>query len=124
MPSIRRVLLIDDDDAHAAAFRDGLLAARDGPFQHARARTLAKAFQQLQREVTWAIFVNLSLPDCKGLETFNKLQQVVPAVPILILAGTGEEDVATEALRYGAKDYLLEGCIDADLFARAIRHMT
>jgi diguanylate cyclase (GGDEF)-like protein/PAS domain S-box-containing protein len=123
MPSIRRVLLIDDDDAHAAAFRDGLLAARDGPFQHARARTLAKGFQHLQREVTWAIFVNLSLPDCKGLETFNKLQQVAPAVPILILAGTGEEDLATEALRYGAKDYLLEGRIDAYSFARATRHM-
>jgi PAS domain-containing protein len=71
----------------------------------------------------WAIFLNLSLPDSQGVETFDKLALAVPGVPTLIIAGAKDVGVALEALRHGAKDYLLEDHLDRDSFVRAVRNM-
>jgi len=121
MSDIRSVLLIDNDPAHAEGFRAALLAANDGPFQAAWVRTLSQGLEWLRKKGIWAVFANLSLPDSQGLDTFEKVLQAAPSVPTLVLAGVGDEDIAAEALRHGAKDYLLEGHIDTYSFACAIR---
>jgi diguanylate cyclase (GGDEF)-like protein/PAS domain S-box-containing protein len=123
MADLRSVLLIDNDPGHAEAFREALLIAKDGPFQSECAKTLSQGVERLRQKGIWAIFANLSLPDSQGLDTFRKLQQAAPDVPTLILSGIEDEGIATEALRHGAKDYLLEGHIDTYSFARAIRNM-
>src|ERR1700688_2030444 len=71
----------------------------------------------------WAIFASLSLPDSQALDTIDKLLQVSPGVPILVMGGAADEDLSTEALRRGAKDYLLNGHIDTYSLIRAIRNM-
>jgi diguanylate cyclase (GGDEF)-like protein/PAS domain S-box-containing protein len=123
MADLRRVLLIDNDPGHAESFREALLIANDGPFQGECAKTLSLGVERLRQKGIWAICANLSLPDSQGLATFRKLQQAAPDVPTLILGGIEDEAIATEALRHGAKDYLLEGHIDTYSFARAIRNM-
>ena len=123
MADLRSVLLIDNDPAHAEVFREALLIANDGPFQGEYAKTLSQGVERLRQKGIWAIFANLSLPDSQGLDTFRKLLKAAPDVPTLVLGGLEDEGIATEALRQGAKDYLLEGHIDAYSFARAIRYM-
>jgi diguanylate cyclase (GGDEF)-like protein/PAS domain S-box-containing protein len=123
MADLRSVLLIDNDPGHVEVFRGALLIANDGPFQGECAKTLSQGVERLRQKEIWAIFANLSLPDSQGLDTFRKLQQAAPDVPTLILGGIEDEAIATEALRHGAKDYLLEGHIDTYSFARAIRNM-
>jgi diguanylate cyclase (GGDEF)-like protein/PAS domain S-box-containing protein len=123
MADLRSVLLIDNDPAHAEVFREALLIAKDGPFQGEWAKTLSQGVERLCQKGIWAIFANLSLPDSQGLDTFRKLLQAAPDVPTLILGGIQDEGMAAEALRQGAKDYLLEGHIDTYSFARAIRNM-
>src|SRR5678815_906298 len=86
-------------------------------------RTFAEGVERLRKEVIWAIFVALSLPDSRGLDTFDKLLQAAPGVPTLVLGGVEDEAIALGALRRGAKDYLLEGHIDSYSFGRAIRNM-
>jgi diguanylate cyclase (GGDEF)-like protein/PAS domain S-box-containing protein len=123
MTNIRTVLLIDDSPAHAQAFSEALLTVKDGPFQGERVTTLAESLERLREKGIWAIFLNLRLPGSQGLEAFDRLLQVSLGVPILVLGGSGDEALATEALRRGAKDYLLEGHSDSYSFARAIRNM-
>jgi diguanylate cyclase (GGDEF)-like protein/PAS domain S-box-containing protein len=79
--------------------------------------------ERLREKTIWAIFANLSLPDSHGLDTIDKLLQAAPGVPILVIGGIEDEDLCMEALRHGAKDYLLEGHIDRYSFDRAIRNM-
>ena len=119
----RRLLLIDDDDAHSKIFQEMLINADGGPFQNERVGTLARGCERLKQKDIWAIFANLSLPDSEGLNTLDNIQKAAPGVPILVLAGAEEQAIATEALRRGAKDYLLEDHIDAYSFARALRNM-
>ena len=123
MTNVRRLLLIDDDPAHAGIFKEALLNADDGPFEGEWIRTLAEGVERLAKKNIWAVFVNLYLPDSEGLNTFDKLQQAAPSIPTLVVAGIWGQAVAKEALRRGAKDYLLEDHIDSYSFDRAIRNM-
>jgi diguanylate cyclase (GGDEF)-like protein/PAS domain S-box-containing protein len=119
----RTLLLIDNDASHVDVFTDALLNATDGPFQGECVKTLAEGLRRLRGKEFWAIFLNLSLPDSQGIETFDKLALAVPGVPTLIIAGVKDVGIALEALRRGAKDYLLEDRLDTESFVRAIRNM-
>jgi len=121
--AIRTLLLIDNDASHVDVFTDALLNATDGPFASECVKTLAEGIRRLRAKEIWAIFLNLSLPDSQGVETFDKLALAVPSVPTLIIAGAKDLNVALDALRHGAKDYLLEDHLDSDSFVRAIRNM-
>ena len=123
MAPIRNLLLVDQNPAHAELFRAALLTTSEGPFHNEWVQTLSQSVQRLDEKTVWAIFVNMSLPDSQGLDTIDKLIQAAPGVPILVLGGAQDEGLCREALRRGAKDYLLEGHIDAYSFGRAIRNM-
>src|SRR3984893_11135648 len=123
MTQIRNLLLIDQDPAHAELFRAALLDTNEGAFHEEWVQTLSQSVQRLDEKPIWAIFANTFLPDSQGLDTIDKLIQAAPGVPILVLAVADEEGLCREALRRGAKDYLLEGHIDAYSFGRAIRNM-
>src|SRR5580704_11786899 len=123
MAQIRNLLLIDKNPAHAELLRAALPNTNEGPFQVEWVQTLSQALERLRERAAWAIFANTSLPDSQGLDTIDQLIQAAPGVPILVLAGAEQEGLCREALRRGAKDYLLEGHIDAYSFGRAIRNM-
>jgi diguanylate cyclase (GGDEF)-like protein/PAS domain S-box-containing protein len=123
MTEIRTLLLIDDDSHHADVFIDAVENAIDGPYKGEWVTNLSEGIERLQKGGIWSVFVNLSLPDRQGLETLDSLLLAAPSIPTLILAGTKDVAVALEALRHGAKDYLLEDHIDRDSFVRAIRNM-
>ena len=123
MAQIRNLLLVDQNPAHWELFRAALLNTHEGPFNDEWVQTLSQSVQRLDQKTVWAIFANTSLPDSQGLDTIDKLIQAAPGVPILVLGGAEDEGLCREALRRGAKDYLLEGHIDAYSFGRAIRNM-
>jgi diguanylate cyclase (GGDEF)-like protein/PAS domain S-box-containing protein len=117
------LLLIDDHRSHALALRKALRTTRDGRFHVEWVRTLSKGLERLSQREIRAVFLNLFLSDSKGIETLDRLLPAAPGVPILVLAGVGDEDIAREALQHGAQDYLLEGHLDSYAFARAVRNM-
>jgi diguanylate cyclase (GGDEF)-like protein/PAS domain S-box-containing protein len=119
----RTLLLIDDDPAHAQVFKEALLDAADGPFQGEWARTLAVGCERVKLNDIWAIFLNLRLHGHKGLAAFEKVLQAAPGVPTLVLGGAKDKGLALEALKRGAKDYLIEGHIDCYSLSRAIGNM-
>ncbi len=120
---MRTLLLIDSNPSHADVFREALRSAGNGPFKCAWVRTLAEGIARLKKGKIWAAFVSLSLPDSQGIETFDRLSAEAPAVPTLVLGGVKDEAMVLEALRRGAKDFLLEQHIDTYSLVRAIRNM-
>jgi len=122
-PAHHNILLIDDDPSHAKAFEEALIAAGDGPSNFEWVRTLSSGLERLAHKGLWAIFLNLSLPDSRGIETLDRLLSVNSTAPIVVLAGTDDDDACKTAMLHGAQDYLLEGHIDSYSFARAIRNI-
>ena len=123
MIGTRTLLLIDNNPAHAEILRDATRSAKNGPFDSTSATTLSIGLKQLGEKDFWAIIVNVSLPDSQALGTFDKVMGAARGVPILVLCRSGDEEIAAEAMRRGAKDYLLEGHIDVYSMDRAIRNM-
>jgi len=117
------ILLIDDDPCHAEAFKKALTVTSDGPLGFEWARTLSSGLERLAHKGVWAIFLNLYLPDSRGVDTLDRLLSVTPTTPVVVLAGVDDEGICKTAMLHGARDYLLEGHLDSYAFARAIRNV-
>src|ERR1700722_15712235 len=96
-PMPQTVLLIHDDGAKTKVVHDALNNSSDGFVIVEWAERCAEAVQRLRRdgkERISAILVNLFLPDSQGLETFDRIFEISPDVPILVLSSLGHEDSA------------------------------
>ncbi|WP_273859035.1 quorum-sensing sigma-54 dependent transcriptional regulator LuxO [Photobacterium sp. GSS17] len=56
------------------------------------------------------ILLDLRLPDMTGLEVLEAVKNDYPNVPVVIMTAHGSIDVAVEAMRYGAQDFLIKPC--------------
>ena len=68
------------------------------------------------------VLLDLSLPDSAGLATVQEVRVAVPDVPIIVLTGADDHQLAEAALEAGAQDYLVKGQFEHDALGRAIRH--
>ena len=118
-----KLLLIEGDPADAKVIQAALADVRYGPFDVESVRQLSDAYERLGKEGIAAVLVDLFLPDSQGIETFNKLLLAAPHVPILVLSGPGDEDIAMQALQRGAQDYLLKGELTSHSLSRALHNM-
>jgi diguanylate cyclase (GGDEF)-like protein/PAS domain S-box-containing protein len=117
------VLLIDDDAIHAGAFKDALSAAGYDRLNFKWARNLSSGREILSHDGVWAIFLNLFLPNSRGIDTLDMLLSITSNSPIVVLGGVDDEGICKTAMLHGAQDYLLEGHLDSYSFARAIRNI-
>ncbi len=68
------------------------------------------------------VLLDLSLPDSVGLDSVRKLQAIAPDIPVIVLTGSDDRNLALQAVAVGAQDYLVKGQISAPLLERAIRY--
>ena len=54
------------------------------------------------------LLLDLNLPDFKGLDLFSAIRKLNDAIPIIIITAHGSVDVAIEAIRQGAFDFLVK----------------
>ena len=86
------------------------------------AGTLAEAKQVLASKRIDLVFLDLSLPDSFGLESYTRLQPLTARVAVILLTGLNDTKLALQALVLGAQDYLIKGDFDEKLLSRAIRY--
>ena len=121
-----RVLLVEDNPDDAFIIED-LLGEAEGlePFERVelrRADSLEGALQALRDEVPDLILTDLDLPDSRGYESFTRVRAAAPDVPVVIVTGLEDDEIALQAVRNGAQDYLVKGVVDGDALTRSIRY--
>jgi diguanylate cyclase (GGDEF)-like protein/PAS domain S-box-containing protein len=117
------VLLIHGDGSKAKLVKDSLLNSIDGPFIVEWVELCSEGLRRLRRdgkERIAAILVNLFLSDSRGVETFDRIFQISPDIPILVLSTHEHENAAKLAVRRGAQDYLLENHLDSYLLPKTL----
>jgi diguanylate cyclase (GGDEF)-like protein/PAS domain S-box-containing protein len=126
--SHKDILLIQDDPADAKAVREAL----NGSFQVDWVRRCSEGLERLAQEgkqkkqrtdAIGAVLVDLFLPDSQGIETFDRIFQVAPQIPVLVLSAVQDEDIAKLAVQHGAQDYLLKTRLDGYLLPKALGSM-
>ena len=115
-----RVLLVEDNPGDARLVEILLSEAGSG-FDVKHAGTLGEALDELDRPFD-VVLLDLSLPDSAGLETVDRMRRAAPQLPLVVLSGRDDEEVALQALQGGAEDYLVKGEGGGDLISRSIRY--
>src|ERR1035441_7402702 len=101
-----RILLVEDNLIDARLVQEILANATAQKCRVQRAETLMGALDCACRMDFDVALVDLTLPDCQGLETFMTIQRHVPSLPIVVLTGLDNESVALAAVEKGAQDYI------------------
>ena len=116
-----KLLLVEDNPADARLVQE-LLAEVDNPqrISLSNALTLQQALEILHDANFDVLLVDLGLPDSQGLDTLHQIQSAKPSLPIVVLSGHDDEDLALEAVQAGAQDYLVKGQGDGNLLTRAL----
>jgi PAS domain S-box-containing protein len=115
-----RVLLIEDDADDARLVGLYLAESRASSFDLVHHNRLPAALEELRRGDFQVVLLDLNLVESTGLETLNLVHGCRPDVPIIVLTGLDVAELALEAVKAGAEDYLFKNRLDADLLVRAI----
>ncbi len=118
----KEVLLIEDNPGDARLIQEMLAEAGGGQFAAERVDHLSAGLERLVDNDVGVVLLDLGLPDSQGFDTFAKTYAQAPRVPIVVLSGLADEDLAIKTVQEGAQDYLVKGQINSDLLVRAIRY--
>lgn len=115
-----RALLIEDDATDAELFREALPG--DGSFDLVWVDTVAAALAALEHRGLDVVVLDLTLPDARDLCALSSIKATAPHLPVVVLTGQDNEEMALRALQNGAQDYLVKGHAERRALMRALRY--
>ncbi|QGQ99494.1 GGDEF domain-containing response regulator [Paenibacillus psychroresistens] len=121
IPSIK-VLLIEDNPGDARLIQEALSDTEQVHFEVKWVDKLDSGIEWVTKDVFDVVLLDLSLPDSHGIETIISLREQAPIVPIVVLTGLDDEQVAMNAVKRGAQDYLIKGQVNPTLIMRSMRY--
>jgi len=104
-----RALVVEDNPADATLTRYYLAESLGSKVQTSFVKWLRDAVRCLKHDEFDVVILDLILPDADGLEGLRQIVAVVPQVPVVILSGLDDEEVARGALSEGAQEFLVKG---------------
>ncbi len=120
---VLRLLHIEDNPADAVLLADILEMEEGGRrFDLVWEELLERGLARLAGETFHALLLDLNLPDSQGIDSIRRVRQVAPDVPILVMTGLNDDELALRAMQAGAQDYLVKGQVNPALLERAIRY--
>jgi len=118
---LNRVLLIEDNPGDADLVRLRLVEG-ESHMDVRCANRLATGLTSLSDEPPAVVLLDLNLPDSQGADTFRRVLDKAPGVPVIILSGRDDESLAVKVLHQGVQDYLVKGEFDSKQLFRAMRY--
>jgi two-component system CheB/CheR fusion protein len=104
-PDAARVLVVDDDPALLVALPEALRLR----MPHVTVETVGSASEALERVSATefdALISDIKMPGIDGLNLLMELRRIRPDMPTLLITGHGQHDLAVQALRGGAFDFI------------------
>ena len=115
-----KVLLVEDNPGDALLIRR--LLTKSSATKHAldAENRLYAGIARCDHDTFDVVLLDLGLPDSQGFATVATMRAAVPHVPIIVLTGLDDLELAVHAVREGAQDYLVKGTATADTLERAM----
>ena len=87
-----------------------------------KARSVQEAIRLLSEYYINMILLDLSLPDSTGFDSFVHISEYAAGIPIIVLTGLADMEMALETMANGAQDYLIKGEYDERLLLKSIQY--
>ena len=116
-----KVLLVEDNTELAQLIAHMLHQGQARLFNCICLPRLDQSLDRLNVRDIDAVILDLGLPDSDGLRSLRAIRNQSPELPIVVLTAIEDENIALQALREGAQDYLLKSEISSNMVVRTIR---
>ncbi len=116
-----QVLLIEDNPGDADLVRLRLTEGKRQVDVNCVNR-LSEALASIESKPPSVVLLDLNLPDSHGIETFRRVLEKAPDVPVVILSGQEDEALAMKAIHQGVQDYLIKGDVTSRNLERSMRY--
>jgi signal transduction histidine kinase len=117
-----QVLLVEDSAGDVSLIRAMLV--REGPasFELTHMVFMGEAEVHLAKGGVDVVLLDMGLPDAHGLDSLRRARAAAPGIPLIVMTGLEDEELAAEAMAEGAQDYMIKGQIESRALPRALRH--
>ena len=124
MAGALRILIVDDSAEDREIYRRLLRQDRDHDYEFIEVDTADEGLRACEAGGVDCVLLDYRLPDLDGLAFLTQLDTRCGDGPlaVILLTGQGSEQVAVEAMKSGAQDYLLKTALTADGLARAVQY--
>jgi len=113
----KKILIVEDDEKFARVLSEQL---EKNNYDVSHVEKLSEFLESIKDGKLDLVLLDLGLPDSSGLETYEKVSKMVSDIPIVVLTGLDDEEVAVEAVKKGAQDYLVKGEVDNRTLLRSL----
>jgi signal transduction histidine kinase len=117
----KQVLLIEDNPGDADLIRLRLIESRT-QLDVSCVNRLSEGLASIESTPPSVVLLDLNLPDSQGSETFRKVLEKAPGVPVVILSGKEDEALAMKAIHQGVQDYLIKADLTSRTLERSLRY--
>ncbi len=115
-------LMAEDNPADAALFTEMLNDAFEGEYKVICVSKFADIYTSLSSGTFDALILDMNLPDQSGVDNVTLVGREFPTLPIVVLTGNEDLDLAVESLKNGAQDYLTKNNVTPAILARSLRY--
>ncbi len=117
-----KVLIVDDDEVDRENYKRLLNKISEQQFYVHEAMNAQEGFKAITRAIPDCILLDNNMPDMDGIDFVQQLKSQYPEViiPIIMLTGQGNEEIAAQAVRLGIADYLIKDKVNDDTLRRSI----
>jgi len=110
--SMEKILLIDDDEGLLHFLKRFFL--RKG-FDVTACENARVAIDVISRENFNLVMLDYKMPELNGLDALNEIKKIDAKTPVILMTAYGTTDLAIEAMKQGAYDYLVKPFDQMDL---------
>jgi diguanylate cyclase (GGDEF)-like protein len=118
-----KILVVDDDTDDVILIKDLLQSGMKGVrFVLDHASSFSGAISCVSRTNYEVCLFDYRLGEADGLEVLRRIRAEGVAVPVIFLTGQGDEEIAVEAMKAGAVDYLPKAKLSSELLCQSVRY--
>lgn len=116
------IMIVEDNPGDLYLLEESLELTRLQVARIYKARSVEEAIRLLSEYYINMILLDLSLPDSTGFDSFVHINQYADGIPIIVLTGLADMELALETMANGAQDYLIKGEYDERLLLKSIQY--
>ncbi|NJL45242.1 MAG: response regulator [Leptolyngbyaceae cyanobacterium SM2_3_12] len=121
MAKVLDILLVDDDEVDRMAVCRAL-SQIDLALEVTEVTNAEQALQSLRQQEYSCVFLDYQLPDQDGLALIHQLRAEGVTIPLIVLTGQGDEQIAVNLMKAGASDYLVKTQVSPHRLALLLRN--
>jgi PAS domain S-box-containing protein len=119
-PKSHTILVVEDDEALLRLIQKNLQRAG---FRTESSSNGAEAISRIINNTPDLLLLDYRLPDMTGKQVIESLTEQGCSVPFIVITGHGDEKVAVEMMKLGAKDYLLKDTALLELLQSVVKQV-